>query len=110
MRRLTMVGLLMALAVFAFALSTYSKVFVTTYKVEKGSSLGKAMCTVCHTSPKGGKLNPYGNDLAKALKGASTKKMSIEIFKKVEQMDSDGDGAKNIDEIKGDRMPGVKGS
>ncbi|MCB8931823.1 MAG: hypothetical protein M9921_02805 [Fimbriimonadaceae bacterium] len=110
MKRLTMVGLLMALAVFAFALSTFSKVFATTYKVEKDSALGKAACMVCHVSAKGGKLNSYGLELDKAMAEAKTKKMTIEILKKVEQLDSDGDGVKNIDEIKGDRMPGVKGS
>lgn len=110
MKRLTMVGLLMALAVFAFAMSTFGKLFATTYKVEKDSALGKANCMVCHTSAKGGKLNAYGEDLDKAMKAANTKKLTLEVLKKVEQMDSDGDGVKNLDEIKGDRMPGVKGS
>lgn len=107
---MTMVGLMMALAVFAFALSTFTKTFTTTYKIEKTSKLGKAMCGTCHVGAKGGKLNPYGTDLMKAMTAAKTKKLSLEILKKVENLDSDGDGMKNLDEIKKDRFPGVKGT
>ncbi|MCB8931822.1 MAG: hypothetical protein M9921_02810 [Fimbriimonadaceae bacterium] len=110
MKRLTMVGLVMALAVFALAFSTFVKTFDATYKIEKTSKLGKVGCALCHTSAKGGKLNPYGEDLKKVLTAANTKKLTPELLKKAEGLDSDKDGVKNLEEIKGDRFPGVKGS
>lgn len=110
MKRLTMVGLVMAMAIFAFAFSTFAKTFDTTYKIEKTSKLGKAGCALCHTTAKGGKLNPYGEDLKKVLTAAKTKKLTAEFLKKVEKLDSDKDGKTNIEEIKAGRYPGVKGS
>lgn len=110
MKRLAMVGLVLPLAVFALALSTFGKVFDTTYKIEKDSELAKAKCMACHVGVKGGKLNPYGKDLDEAMAAAKTKKLTPEILKAVENLDSDGDGKKNLEEIKADRNPGVKGS
>jgi methylmalonyl-CoA mutase cobalamin-binding domain/chain len=69
--------------------------------------LSKAACSVCHVGVKGGKLNPYGTDMKEALAGS--KKLTPEVLKKIEAKDSDGDGMKNIDEIKADRNPGIKG-
>jgi hypothetical protein len=107
MKRLASVLALSGIAAMAFALSSYSKVFNETYKVGKDSHLAKAACGVCHASPKGGKLNAYGVDVQAAMKAAGTKKMSGDILKKVEGMDSDKDGMKNVDEIGKDRAPGT---
>ena len=81
------------------------KQFVAAYPQAKGK-LDK--CTTCHTgTPKKGvpALNPFGKDLNdKALDAA---KKSYD-FKKVESLDSDGDGVKNLDEINAGTNPGAK--
>jgi hypothetical protein len=107
MKRFATVIGLSGLAAMAFALSSYSKVFNEAYKVGKDSHLAKAACGVCHVSAKGGKLNAYGLDVQTVMKAAGTKKMSADILKKVDGMDSDKDGVKNGDEIGKDRMPGT---
>jgi hypothetical protein len=70
------------------------------------AKLGK--CTTCHAKslPKTGdsELNPYGTDVKSTLKDKKPD------FAKIEQKDSDGDGAKNIDEIKAGTNPGDKAS
>jgi hypothetical protein len=91
-------------AATAFALPNMVADFHGAYKVNKTSALSKAGCKVCHTV--GAKLNPYGEDLKKALAEAKTKKLSADIFKKVETLDSDKDSVKNLDEIKADKNPG----
>ena len=106
MRRLVSVLALGGIAAMAFALSSYNKVFLDTYKVGKDAKLAKAACAVCHTSAKGGKLNPYGNDIHDAMKAAGTKKLTPAVLKKVEDMDSDKDGVKNGVEIGKDSNPG----
>jgi len=108
MNKLIAIGSTLGIAAFALSLSMFLKPFDTTYKVAKGSNLDKAACTVCHSSPKGGKLNGYGTDLKAVLKAENTKKITPAILAKVESKDSDGDGVKNIDEIKKDQNPGAK--
>lgn len=108
MKRLASVMALTAVAVAAMALSSYTKVFEDTYKVKAGSTLKKAMCTVCHTGKMGGKLNAYGADVQIALKGQTGVKLTAEILKKVEGLDSDKDGKTNLEEIKADTHPGIK--
>ncbi len=106
MKKLLGIFTITGIAAMALAMSTFGKVFNEHYKVEKGSALDKAACAVCHMSAKGGKLNPYGKDLQAAMKEAGTKKMTPAILTKVENMDSDKDGVKNIDEIKKAALPG----
>jgi len=81
--------------------------FKAAYKnvIPKGSALEKAACETCHVghTPK---LNPYGEDIKKALTAAKSKKLTPEILKKVENLDSDKDGVKNIAEIKKGTLPG----
>ena len=64
---------------------------------EAKAKLGK--CTTCHVKPLPKKddaaLNPYGKDVGKGLD-----------FAGAESKDSDGDGVKNIDEIKAGTNPG----
>jgi hypothetical protein len=97
--------LLMSVAVWA--MSPYLKVFTDTYNIKKETTLGGAGCSICHTTKGGGKLNPYGLDIDKAVKadkgsGGVTKA----ILTSVEALDSDKDGKSNIDEIKADTLPG----
>ncbi|MFN8139369.1 MAG: hypothetical protein U0R49_06180 [Fimbriimonadales bacterium] len=99
---LTLAGI-SAFAVSAIALSSFSKIFQDTYQVSADATLGKAKCKVCHVGSTN-KLNLYGADVKKALAG--TKKLTAEVLKKTESLDSDKDGATNCDEIKADKLPG----
>lgn len=92
----------------AFALGNFVPVFTTKYKISKDSKLGKATCMICHTSLKGGKLNPYGEDIKAEMKKEGTHKLTAEVLEKVEKLDSNKNGVKNIDEIKKDQLPGAK--
>lgn len=105
-RYFAMVGGMMLATTTVLALPGMFKEFQTNYKPVKNSKLAKADCAVCHVDKKKTKLNPYGEDLKKVLEEAKTKKLTAEIFKKVEDLDSDKDEAKNIDEIKADTLPG----
>lgn len=83
----------------------YWEAFKTNYKVQKNSALDKANCAVCHVG-KSTKLNPFGLDVKKALSDAKSHKVTPEILAKLESLDSDKDGVKNIDEIKAGTNPG----
>jgi hypothetical protein len=96
---------LTTLASLAIALPPMVKDFETAYGIKKGSNLNKLGCAVCHIG-KTTKLNPYGLDMKKELEAAKTKQPSPEIFKSLEEMDSDKDGVKNLAEIKADTNPG----
>lgn len=56
-------------------------------------------CTLCHSVAGGTERNSYAN--AWEEKGASLK-----AFQRIEKLDSDGDGATNIEEIRGGSNPG----
>jgi len=74
------------------------------------AKLGK--CSTCHVKPlpKKGEadLNPYGKDVKSTIDPKDPAKKPD--FAKIEQKDSDGDGVKNIDEIKKGTNPGDKNS
>lgn len=108
MKRLLGISAITGIMAMAMAFGPFDKVFNDTYKVKADSALGKAKCAVCHSSPKGGKLNPYGTDMQAEMKKAGTKKLTPAVLKALEDMDSDKDGKKNADEIKADGFPGVK--
>jgi hypothetical protein len=82
------------------------KTFLARYPRAK-ATLGK--CTTYHTKalPKKNdhESNAYGKDLAKNVLDAKAKKKQYD-FAKVEALDSDGDGVKNVDEIKAGTNPG----
>ena len=98
--------MLLVVAASVSAISSFLKVFDETYKPAKESQLFKGKCLACHTAMKTKKnpLNPYGQDLKAALAGS--KKLTAEVLHKIDELDSDKDGAKNIDEIKAGTMPG----
>ncbi len=108
MRKLALIIGLVGMAFGAVGFGTMTPVFNTTYGVKKGSNLDNAKCGVCHVGAKGGKLNPYGEDLAAAMKAANTKKLTKEILVSVEGKDSNKNGKKNIEDIKADVNPGLK--
>lgn len=60
-------------------------------------------CNVCHAGPPG--LNPYGDEIARHLVGDLTTGL-YEALEKVEELDSDGDGVSNRDEIMFGGHPG----
>lgn len=86
----------------ALALPSFKPLLGQAYKVPKGSKLDA--CLPCHTA--GVKLNVYGADLKKVLETAKTKKLTADLMKKVDTLDSDKDGAKNVDELKKGTNPG----
>jgi len=108
MKRMLYVCAAAALVASAVAFGTMAKPFADKYGVKPGSNLAKAACSVCHMTAKGGKLNPYGKDLSEALKASGGKKLTPAVLTAVEGKDSDGDGKKNLDEIKADSNPGLK--
>src|ERR1043166_5960304 len=82
------------------------KAFGTKYPDAKAKL---AKCSTCHEKAMPKKEdhanNPYGADLEKTVADPKAAKKVID-FAKVEAMDSDGDGVKNIDEIKAGTNPG----
>jgi len=74
------------------------------------AKLGK--CSTCHTKPlpkkEDAELNAYGKDVKSTIDPKDAAK-KIDLAK-IEQKDSDGDGVKNIDEIKKGTNPGDKNS
>ena len=111
MRNTTKV-VLVTLAAFGLSTSVLAnldnqKAFVAKYPDAK-AKLGK--CTTCHVKslPKkeDHESNAYGKDLKeKACIDPKAEKKTYD-FTKVEALDSDGDGVKNIDEIKAGTNPG----
>lgn len=105
--RTTLTVVLAALSCAGVAMPTFLPVINTQYKPKKGGVVAKATCALCHASKTKLKaFNPYGADLKKALDTAKTKKLTAEILKTVELLDSDKDGLKNGDELKADKLPG----
>ncbi len=91
---------------WATAKAPDSTVFKQVYAPKEGTDLAKAMpCLVCHSKmpPSKTELNPYGKDLQKAAGG---KPIDEKVLRAVEKLDSDKDGASNLDEIKAGTLPG----
>ena len=103
--RATGLFVIAALGALAMAKVGFVKGFDDTYGIKKTSTLGKASCGACHVG-KTPKLNLYGIDLQKAMRAENTKLLTGSVLKKVEGIDSDKDGVKNVDEIKKDLLPG----
>lgn len=108
MKRLLGITVFTGIAAMAMALAGFNKPLEAAYDIKKGSKLQKAMCTVCHVSAKGGKLNPYGLDMQAEMKKQGTKKLTPAVLKALDDLDSDKDGVKNAAELKSDSNPGVK--
>jgi hypothetical protein len=105
------------LAVVAIFLLVGSTALLATMETNKAfgekypdakAKLGK--CSTCHVKalPKKDdhELNAFGKDLKSTIDPKDPAKKPD--FAKVEQKDSDGDGVKNIDEIKKGTNPGDK--
>ena len=85
----TMVGLLPARAQ---ALPAYSRLFQAKYGY-------RVTCQACHSAGGGSAVNEYGRDFLR--RGAN-----LGAFARLEAMDSDADGAKNLVEITAKANPG----
>ncbi len=79
--------------------------YVKHYGIKDGSTLYKTKCQTCHTS-RPPQRNDYGRAVRTAYRNAKPGQKMPDVFKAVEDLDSDKDGAKNIDEIKADSLPG----
>jgi hypothetical protein len=102
MKRVLTSATLCIIVTAAIAHPAFVGVFKTKYNVSPNSTLGKAKCLVCHSTGK--KLNAYGLDLKKVTNGAA--KLTPEMLAKIEGLDSNKNGVKNVDEIKADKLPG----
>lgn len=76
----------------------YLERFYETYSTQGNiAELEKFQCGVCHVNPRGrGTRTDYGNDFRGARRD----------FTSIENIDSDGDGVNNIDEIIAGTNPG----
>jgi hypothetical protein len=98
--RTVMVGvLIIACLVFfgyrtSYAVTGYKTAFEKAYPFAKGTAIDA--CILCHNSPSGGSRNAYGSSYGS--NGHS--------FTAIASLDSDGDGVKNIVEIKDLTFPG----
>ena len=108
MKRIALTVLCVGFGVFAFSSNGFLTVFCSTYKVDKNSALGKQGCHICHAGKKVNKdLTPYGKDLLAAVKASGGKKLTPEILKKIEKLDSTKTGSTNIQKIKAGKNPGT---
>ncbi len=83
----------------------FAKIYPT---VKSGGTVDSAAqaCTLCHVEAGPPKLNPYGASVRVALDKANSKSLTPEVLKSIEELDSDGDGFSNIEEINNDTLPG----
>ncbi len=88
---------------------SFHDLFLKTYEIKPGTRLQKAKCMICHRSVEGGDdLNPYGKDILKAMKELGVKRVTEEVLKKIELLDSLKSGKSNLERIKADELPGKK--
>ena len=105
----TKLGMTVAMAsaaTVALAMPTFIKDFQTFYKIDSKNALSKESCNVCHVSKTSFKFNPFGQDVKKIWGDLKVKKFTADVAKKLDDLDSDKDGVKNIDEIKAGTLPG----
>jgi hypothetical protein len=97
--------LLLLLAETTWATPGSTPIFCQKYPKSLGCETQQASCNICHTTAPA--LNPYGDDIVKNLTG-NIDVVLLEALDKIENLDSDGDGVKNIDEILNNGAPGNK--
>ncbi len=98
-------GVAATLAVAALAHPPMIAEFNKVAKPPKDSALAKGACAICHVGMEP-KLNPYGKDMAAAMKALKTKKLTDAVLKRIAKLDSDKDGVSNADELKAGTLPG----
>ena len=95
--RIFVLVLLACLASVGQAKPQFLDLFLATYKPDPASALATARCGICHT--KVPQKNPYGKDVKKLLDASSDGKLTVDMLRQLEPMDSDGDKWSNGDEI-----------
>lgn len=85
------------------ASTSSTAIFCQKYPKAADCSSQQASCNVCHAGPPS--LNAYGEDLKGVLSGPIDNFL-LEALDKVEGVDSDEDGASNLDEITHGGAPG----
>ena len=103
MQRMLTVALVLVIVVYgvATAESQFLSPFVNFYSIPNSSKLNS--CTTCHTG--GSKLNSYGDCLA----GNGAASNLTNALQACEDVDSDGDGISNLQEIQAGTWPGDPG-
>lgn len=89
----------------AIAKPDFPSIVAKAYPLKSGGKWAGAGCALCHAGAPPA-LNPYGKDIRLALEAAHKRSLDAEVLKATEDKDSDGDGAKNADELKADTLPG----
>ncbi len=100
----TLVMLLGCMAAVGQAKPPFFELYKSYYKVDASSPVGQAGCKNCHS--EGTRRNAYGKELSKLVKMSDNGMLTVEMLQKVENLDSDGDGWANGDEIKAGFLPG----
>jgi hypothetical protein len=101
---LLLIGLFLA-TVAARAYGGDVGVFRDTYNLSTGSRILKANCSICHMPGHIELENPYGAAMVSGYRAAGKNKATPEILHALDALDSDGDGATNLEEIKADSLP-----
>jgi hypothetical protein len=91
------------LAVFLSLLASNAAAEPGFARLYRGKYGYEPACTACHSEGGGSPLNAYGEAFKKAGKTSAA-------FAAIEALDSDGDGAANLAEIKAKANPGAKQS
>lgn len=100
------IGLFGFLVTSSFAFPPFLATFDSTYHPAASSALGMAKCATCHTTGQGGPRNPYGHALEGLLDRSATSELTAAILHQADNLDSDGDGTSNAEEIAAGRLPG----
>ena len=104
MRKLFSTFGLLTVAVAAFAYGSYLKVAQETYNISPRSQAGKAKCMLCHANKSLRRLNAYGKDLKRVMKGSKT--LTPNTMRKLDNWDSFGVGISNGDALRQGKKPG----
>ena len=83
----------------------YLDVLINTYK-PYAAKLQDRSCANCHVSNSDFARNPYGKQMTIEMEATGNKELTPDILHKIENLDSDNDGATNIEEIKAGTAPG----
>ena len=104
LRRAFILAILLCAAALSEAKPPFLDLFLATYKPDPTSPLGLAKCGICHTTAP--KKNAYGKDVKKLLDASNNGKLTVEILRQLEPIDSDGDKWSNGEEIAAGFLPG----
>lgn len=87
----------------ALATTSAGEAFCQKHPRAQGCDSPSTSCAICHAGPPS--LNPYGQDVGDHLTGSISTGL-LEAIEKIQNLDSDKDGASNIDEIEHLGAPG----